>query len=189
VGQSSKMDTKTKVDILQEFKETLDRKSTYVTEIYRHLFSFFTDDEFREILTYLKKEYKRSKKEWFFYFHKSIRQTDFFDNQTNIRAFRISDKLTPKEKRRRNFLKKKWSLQYKEFKKLHPDENYEEYKKFRAQPKCQEVLIELKKLNGIAQSQDEIRMMGDLDMILWNMIHVDKENELKNLLEKVFKNV
>ena len=49
-----------------------------IAEVYRHIFSCMEAESLETLLQELKSEV--SKEDWFFYFHKSMRQTDFFDD-------------------------------------------------------------------------------------------------------------
>ena len=39
----------------------------------------------------------------------------------------------------------------------------------------------------ISREQEDVRITGHLDMILWNTIHMDINNELFNAFERTFK--
>lgn len=81
---------KNNVELANVFREELrngtSKDSIYT--IYHHLFSFKTDDDLQKELEYLYTLYKgtdsffkeSSVDEWFAIWHKSIRQTDYFEN-------------------------------------------------------------------------------------------------------------
>lgn len=175
----------TETNIVQEFKEILKSKHSDIASLYHHIFSIMSDEHLSETLEYYKTVYQEDKESWFYYFHKSMRQTDFFGN--DVLSYRIVNMLTDEQKARREELLKIREKQYKKFKKKNKDENYEKYKEFRKLPECVEVLTELQKLNEIMNTKEETRISGHLDMILWNTIHVDKNNELQSILERTFK--
>ena len=171
-----------KTNILSEFKTNLKNIQTYrfehISSMYHHLFSLLTDEELSEILETWKDEYNKDKEDWFYYFHKSIRQTDFFNN---IRAYRVIDKLTDDQRTRRQFLLHKRMDQLKEH------DTDEEFIALRQTEEWKNDLKELQKLNSILYTEDEFSIAGHLDMLLWNTIHLDTENYLKNIFERTFK--
>lgn len=176
---------KIETNIFSEFKDLLNKCTTpYIGEMYNHLFSIMGEEELTELLTYYQSVYKKNKEDWFYRFHKSIRQTDFFDN---LSAYRRVDKLTEEQNKRRVELQKMWDKQCKKFKKENPDEDWDKYKEFRRLPGNQTILNELKELGSISRTQEEVSINGNLDMILWNTIHLDTENELQKILERTFK--
>lgn len=175
----------TDTSIVLEFKNLLESNHSDITSLYRHIFCIMSDERLSETLEYYKTLYQEDKENWFYLFHKSIRQSDFFGN--DVLSYRIVNMLTDEQKTRREELLKIWDNQYKEFKKKNEDEDYAKYKEFRKLPECVEVSTELQKLNGIMKTKEETRISGHLDMILWNTIHLDKDNELQTILETTFK--
>lgn len=177
---------KTDVNILSEFKDLLNKCTTpYIGEMYNHLFSILSDEELTELLTHYQSVYNEDREGWFYQFHKSIRQCDFFGN--NLRSYRVVDKLTEEQSKRREELRKIWNKQYKLFLTEHPDEDWDAYKEFKRLPGNQSILNELKELNSISGTKEEVSINGHLDMIFWNTIHLDRANELKKILERTFK--
>ena len=63
----------------------------------------------------------------------------------------------------------------------------EEYRIFNQRPDRVESLNELSKLNSILRTEEDFGISGHLDMLLWNTIHLDKDNELQSILERTFK--
>lgn len=171
-------------DVVKEFKEILKSKNSDICSIYHHLFSIIPEDELKGKLEYWMSHYQEHKEEWFYDFHKSIRQSDFF----NLTLHRYVNKLTEEQSKRRFELLKIRRIQYKEeFEALNPDEKMENYRIFNQRPDRVESLNELSKLNSIMNTEEEFRISGHLDMLLWNTIHLDNDNELKKILELTFK--
>jgi hypothetical protein len=171
-------------DIVKEFKEILKSKSSDICSMYHHLFSIFPEKELKENLEYWLSHYQENKEDWFYDFHKSIRQTDFF----NLTLHRYVNKLTEEQSNRRQELSNIRQKQYRqEFKTQNPEEKMEDYRIFNQRPDRVESLKELTKLNSILRTEEEFRISGHLDMLLWNTIHLDKDNELQSILERTFK--
>jgi hypothetical protein len=178
--------TKTDVNILTEFKDSLNKCTTpYLGAMYHHLFSILSDEELTELLTYHQSVYNEDKEGWFYQFHKSIRQCDFFGN--DLLSYRTVNMLTEEQTKRREELRKIWDGQYKDWKKKNGNEDFEKYKIFRRLPECVVVYEELHKLNKIKNTKEDIQITGHIDMLLWNTIHLDTENELQKILERTFK--
>lgn len=171
-------------NIVKEFKNILKTKNSDISVIYHHLFSILPEEDLKLSLEYLLTEYNEDKENWFYYFHKSIRQGDFFD----LSLHRYVNKLTDEQREKRSELLKIRNKQYKEeFKVQNPDEKMEEYRIFNQRPDRVESFNELSKLNRIMRTEEEFSISGHLDMILWNSIHIDKEDELKSVMERTFK--
>jgi len=177
---------KTDTNILIEFKDSLNKSTKpYIAAMYHHLFSILTDEELTDILIYYQTVYNEDKEGWFYQFHKSIRQCDFFGN--NLYSYRIVSKLTEEQNKRLDEVKKIWDGQYKDWKKKNGNEDFAKYKEFRRLPECVVVSEEMDKLNKIKNTKEDVRITGHLDMVLWNTIHLDKDNELQKILERTFK--
>lgn len=172
-------------NLVKEFKSQLKEKSgDYIINMYDHLFSLLTEDELNELLEVWFNEYKVNDG-WYFLFHKSIRQTDFFNN---IHAYRIIDRLTPEQRKRRLELITIRKKEYKKYEEEFPyDHDMIEYKKFNNSPERIKSSDELKTLNSLMRTEDECSIGGHLDMLLWNTIHLDDKDELKNIFERTFK--
>lgn len=115
---------------------------------------------------------------WFYSFHKSMRQTDYF-NEVYVTYFINTQ--TEKDMQRMEELKKILPL-YKdkgwggivksdEAKRLGLDEELKEYQIIR-------------KKGSVEQRR---AISGHLDMVLWNLVHLDKDNFLKRAIERFFK--
>lgn len=174
-----------KLDIVKEFNSNLKSRMTnhHLASMYLTLFALLPDEDLRDTLENVMNDYKKSKEEggWFYLFHKSIRQCDFF---IDLSLLQHKNKLTKEqEKERKRLLNKR----HKEFDKYCPNHSKEEYDELEKKPHRQKDLMELKKLNTLFHNKDEISRGGIFDCLLWDLIHLDKENELKDILELTFK--
>lgn len=154
------------------------QNSNECSNIYRHLFSLLKEEDLEWQLNYMfelsegKDEYFKEyeKTDWFTIFHKSIRQTDFF----NDCCFRMVKHplLTDLEEKEFRFLNKK----VREDGYIKKDEkgNFtDEYSRF----------LDLHKRRERQELKESID--GKLDSILWNMIYIDN-NVLYNTFLRVF---
>lgn len=135
--------------------------------LYNHLFSIFGKKELDTVLKMLYINYETNSESWFFDFHKSLRQCDFFTNCFNHEKETILN--TEERKELENLETKVRAGGYV----MYEDGSLiftEEYRKY----------IYLKELKKREQKPNSID--GHLDMILWNAIYVDTEN----ILEKIF---
>lgn len=165
--------------LLTEFKSELKTKRQFgdeIVEMYHHLFSLLSDEDLTSILEGWFEHFK-SDHGWYFQFHKSIRQTDFFNN---IRAYSIIDKLTPEQNKRRSEL---LSLRI-EMRKKHGEKNEMDDDTFSEYKKLGDELFEL---NSLQQTKEPLEINGHLDMLLWNTIHLDSKDVLKDIFERTFK--
>lgn len=156
--------------------------------IYGSLFFTLDSKELNKSLLYLKMEYENdetpTKDMWFYDFHKSIRQSNFF---TDIEGFRIINMLTDEQKTLRNELSKQSHSVYEKLKKIHPNESMDEYNEWsKTDTERLEILKQLRPLNNLANTKEDIGLIGTFDSILWNMIHLDENNILKMILEQTF---
>lgn len=174
-----------KFELLNEFKENLERFENHsFKSIYKMLFKLLGDETMEAMLKNTFNDYKKDKENWFAIFHKSIRTCDIF---TELHAYKVVDKLTDEQKNRRDELLKIREVQYNQFKKENPDEDIQNYKEFIKQPERKETLIELRKLNSIKRSEEEVSINGKLDAILYSLIAGDSANELYFAMERTFK--
>jgi len=168
------------------FSETLksraekDYNLAPILSIYKTLFEM-TDYSF---LKYVYEEYKKdpTQGEWFVSFHKSIRQTDFFND---IKGVRIENQLTDEQTTELKKLRKKREVLYAQFKKEHPDESTEAYREFQKTPERVELSKRLRELVDIEKTQVDLHLSGSLDSILYNMISMDL-GVLYGVLERTF---
>jgi hypothetical protein len=134
-----------------------------------------SEEGLEDLLQFLKEDSKTNEN-WFYDFHKSMRQTDFFQS-----CFVRFDKslLSGEEKTEYESLSK--LLGVRGF--LVPSEDEanknnlgEEYKRWRI-------------LKRKHQNREEESISGHLDMIFWNFLHLDADNDLKKIILEFFKHL
>ena len=148
-------------------------------EMFKSLFLFFEIDDLELHLEFTQEEYAEHKKTgwWFTVFHKAFRQRDVFRGYFKEVSIDLLTKEEYMEMRRfkSEFLKKREEGFTKDD--LVRDENGEftkEYKRYLD-------LVERKK----HQTREE-PISGQLDGLMWNLIHVDREEKLMQILEELF---
>lgn len=150
----------------------------HLASVYKSLFKLRPFEKLNEYIIYLYNVsrgndsfFKENGKEvWFTVFHKSIRQSDFFDGITVEREKAL---LTPEELKEYRYLRHK----YIENPKLKRGENElftDEYRHYLD-------LWQLKRREKLEESAS-----GHMDSILWNAIHLDKNGLLFNSFEAMF---
>ena len=161
--------------ITEKFLKELREGSNEIFSISYHLFSCMSEEGLEDFLQFLKEDIKTNEN-WFYDFHKSMRQTDFF--QSCFVRFEMS-LLNDEEKTEYESLSK--LLGVRGF--LVPSEDEanennlgEEYKRWRI-------------LKRKHQNREEESISGHLDMIFWNLIHMDSDNEIKKFISKFFKHL
>jgi hypothetical protein len=156
-------------------------KNSYFANIYLHLFGLLDEERLERELEYLfqlsdgKDEFfkKDGKDNWFYIFHKSIRQTDFFQGCYQKKKVELVTDLERKE----------WKFL---FVKVH-EKGYDKA----AEPKekgfsFSDEYRRFLHLNDLVRRETEEESIdGHLDSILWNMIHVDG-NELYDTFLRMF---
>lgn len=147
--------------------------NTELAYCYFHLFSIFSHDSLNSTLTWVYDEYMEEKDKpadeqwWFTSFHKSMRQTDFFEDTYTTYFTPLPDKEL-----------EEFDSLMKEYKAVSMEE-FEQWKKDNP-----EKMKRLRELKG-KQTHKE-RISGHLDMILWNLIYVDADNYIYKTLINVF---
>lgn len=136
--------------------ETLERELEYILELSQGKDSYFKED---------------GKENWFYIFHKSIRQTDFFDEIYREKE----NEFTKDEKSKLNYLREVVRAEG------YVKESKEKGKLFT--PEYTEYLALAEKWRT---RKNPVSLGGHLDMILWNMIHVDTKEVLLNALKFLF---
>lgn len=171
-----------KYDIVKEFKDYLKNRFTNdsLAFMYKNLFDLFTNEELKAKLEYWMTQYEEHKSEWFFYFHKSIRQTDFF---YNVSVYRSEDRLTDEQRTRRKQLLNK---RHKMIEDLCPNDTDEEHKALKENVEWKTEGKELQGLNSLLNHEERISG-GIFDSMLWELIHLDSKNELQSAFEYCFK--
>lgn len=165
----------------QEFplrEEFLDQLKSHsgsdISEIYRHLFTSMESGSLEFTLTEIKEGMEDEN--WFYLFHKSIRQTDFFGS--HYVEYRL-DLTSEEEKQRMRDLDKEIPRELRlygskeEIESSGLNDEIEEYRRIRRK-------------SNIERRRS---ISGNLDMALWNLIHLDKENFLERFFEKFFKSL
>lgn len=162
------------------FLKLLKEDTSEIASIYYSLFSLTDDDDLDRDLEYLKnlslgndsyfKEW--GIENWFYSFHKSIRQIYFFDGNYRIVKMEL---LTEEEDAEFKYLLHSFRVD-KENKYDAKDEFTVRYRRFLE-------LRDRKKREDLEESID-----GRLDNILWCMIKLDTNEVLKTTMERVFKN-
>lgn len=181
------MKNKDKTHIINIFKDAL-RKTNSCTEekdgiisMYDHLFSMLTDKDLEWQLKYLfdlsegKDSYfkKDGKKSWFYIFHKSIRQCDFFKGcYQKVKYDLISD---AEKKEYLHLFKITSEGGYKKEGTGKAGELFNpQYKRY------------LELWNKKRRETKEESIGGHIDMLLWNLIHVDKDGVLSMAFKRTF---
>ncbi|MBK7362637.1 MAG: hypothetical protein IPJ01_10115 [Micavibrio sp.] len=154
------------------------KKAQETGSIYLHLFSMLAPDKLEEELLYLfnlsegNDDYFKEdgKENWFFIFHKSIRQTDFFEGCFKKSNFELITEVEEKEFR---FLNNK--VQTKAYNKKSENGKLfsDEYSRY----------LNLWERRRRQNKEDSIN--GHLDSVLWNVIHLDK-GELTKAFKRAF---
>lgn len=170
-----------KQDMVVIFKFHLkDRASdSSINGIYYHLFNCMNDAELEVFLDYWcdvflgKDEFQgvEGANQWFYLFHKSIRQGDFFECCFRKETISL---LSDQERKELIFLRGK--VREPGYNKRDPeDQNFnKEYKRY------------LFLCQRLERETVDKPINGSLDMLLWHTIHLDLSNVLKDLLEDVF---
>jgi len=179
-----------KVLLTKMFKDNLKNSHEAIGACYNHLFSILPKNNLEENIEWLYQSYTEDKDKpaneqyWFYNFHKSMRQGDFFQDCT--RTTRVS-LLTPEEKAEMIKLAEDINAEWKqvnvEQRKANPNMLASDY--FKATyPEKYKRHRELVVGN---QNKETDSINGHLDMILWNLIHVDKKDYLRLCLLRTFK--
>lgn len=171
-------------NLVKEFLEILKNKSSDICSMYFRFFSILSEKDLKEKLEIWMSEYQDNKEDWFFYCHKSIRNSDFFD----LDLYHHVNKLTEEQKNRRTEILKIRRKEYdEEYLILYPINTMDNYRLYNQRQYRIDSLKELSELNKIMRTEEKFEISGHLDMLLWNTIHLDKDNELQEILERTFK--
>ena len=160
-------------------------KNPFIWSSYSHLFKILRESN-PDFLDYVYNNWveKSTDNEWFFIFHKHMRQTDLFVN--TYTCVIPKNNLTEDEEKRYQELKKQW-LDSRKFL-----NNYEwisdEYYRAETQWKIdnRELRNEYATLSNKRLSEEKESIGGHLDMVLWNLIHIDSDDILLNALNEFF---
>lgn len=170
-------------NIVKEFKDGIKNRilDSDLSHMYKLLFNLHNDEELKTLLERYRSEYQNNKESWFYQFHKSIRQTDYFKN---FRVLKRVNKLTPEQAERREEILLKRQKNRSQY---CPNDSDDEYRILNAMPETISDLNELKKLNTLYLNEDEIHNGGIFDSFLWCLISMDNKNELKSVMELTFR--
>ena len=153
-------------------------ESDHESEVYRHIFSCMKAESLESMLENLKENV--GEEEWFYSFHKSMRQTDFFDD---VYVHYTENVQTEGDLKRMGELRQVLPF-YTDKGKIWADVvNTEEAKNLGLEK-------EMREFQSLKRKAKEMRsrsISGHMDMILWNMIHSDRTNFLKPFMERFFK--
>lgn len=147
-----------------------------ISECYRHLFICMEAENLENTLKYLQTQ--MDDENWFYSFHKSMRQTDYFNE---IYVTYYENEQTDKDLQRMDELKK-ILVMYKgvvwdqipdseKCRKLNLEKELDEYRSIRRK----------------ASVEKRRSISGNLDMVIWNLVHLDKDDFLKRVIEGFFK--
>jgi hypothetical protein len=143
-----------------------------ISEIYRHLFICMEYHDLESILTFLKDDVNNE--HWFPMFHKSMRVTDFYgDVFVNYGV----DTTSSDEKVRMDELRTILPM--------HPNSNSVNTEKAKNM-KLEGEMNEFRKLNKKSMVKNKRCVSSNLDMVLWNLIHLDTDNFLQKFIENFF---
>ena len=174
------------MELVKDFRSTIDlyeKSDGDIVGLYRHLFSLFNDEELGRVLEWVESLYATDSKNWFYDFHKFLRQGDFYDH---IHSYRLVNKQTEEDAKREAELIEIRMKDHDEFKLAFPDENMADYREWVKEPTRKANSDELRALTNLKRTQEPMSINGHLDMILWNTIHLDTKNILKSILMVTF---
>lgn len=131
------------------------------------------------------------KEDWFYIWHKSVRQVDYFNN---VHGYTVINKLTEDQEKELKDLKSELDeLKKKVIFKLPKNSSEEEYQKheqsYRTLNDMDEYKVLIKKirgLNSIKESREDISLGGIMDSILWSTVHLDNKNRLYETFLRTF---
>lgn len=155
--------------MIKRLIEILSEKNTDLRNNYSHLFQIL-EMKHPDNLDWVLEEFQKDMEsnEWFITYHKSLRQSDVFDGYS---VFTNKPDFTSEDRERLTFLDEKMKNR---------PENWVEL------PEYGEYADESRKLRA-KQFDDGFRSIGGhLDMLLYNSIHMDKDDELMYSMKRIF---
>lgn len=177
--------------LAKSFKEKLKHSNEDIAGCYRQLFDICGDDVINSFMGWLYLEYQLQKgKEqmWFYQFHKSIRQTDFFEDcYCPIKNSLLTSEEKVEFDKLTEWIKEKWAEVSAAEQESNPGvSNTRLYRQYFQTNHSKEYkrYCELRDNNN---NVDKKSICGHLDMVLWNLIHMDKEAVLENIMLRTFK--
>lgn len=161
--------TETTFNLVDEFKKVLDERfdNWALSRMYINLFystQILSKVELYTTLKQCQESFNSHPENWFSLFHKSIRQTDFYNNQ----FIKIVDRLTEVQHARRKVILGERIAARNKGEVLEPSK-------------------ELSLLNHLMQTQEELSINGLFDSMLYNTIQLDTHGELKRAMELTFR--
>jgi len=112
---------------------------------------------------------------WFYSFHKSMRQTDYF-NEVYVTYYENTQ--TDKDLQRMDELKKILVM--------YGGDRIPDSEKCR-NLNLEKELDEYRSIRRKAYVEKRRSISGNLDMVIWNLVHLDKDDFLKRVIEGFFK--
>jgi len=195
------MNTETKYPFAEIFRERLKklREKEEIGSLYFMLFDLLSDESLDGEIKYLFSLYKgedeyfkeNGKKDWFYIWHKSIRQTDYFQD---LIGYKIENRLTDEQENELKELKTQMEKLKKdvivEIKINSTEEDYkkheESYKTLYAMEEHKVLMKKIQDLNKIKRHHEDIHLGGKMDSMLWNIVHLDKKNNLYETFLRTF---
>ncbi len=159
-------------------------KELDIINTYIHLFKILEKNN-PTSLDYMYEEWLNKDENWFFNFHKSIRQNDLF-NGINIRVS-VESELNDEEETRYQEIKNSLKDKMNHLKYLEEDDYTLQYAQFRVDNRA--LLKEQYQLQLKRKRDEDESVSGHIDMILWNLIHVDKDDVLIKQLNHFFEDI
>lgn len=195
------MNTKTKYPFAAIFKEQLKKLSEKeeIGSLYFILFDLLSEESIDSEIEYLFLLYKgedeyfkeNGKTDWFYIWHKSVRQTDYFQD---LIGYKIENRLTDEQEKeledlenQMKNLKQSVIFQLKrnsieEDCKKHEDS----YKTLYAMEEYKSLFKKIQVLGKIKRHHEDINLCGKMDSMLWNMVHLDAKNNLYETFLRTF---
>jgi len=160
-----------------------DFKNSATYRVFLCLFTILPEDRLGVILEYAFKQ--RKKTYWFAEFHKSMRQTDFYENCFSHVS---SPTINKKEECELNLLTKDLERAHKIMDKIEKTQSLtiQEYQDKMKDFFPYEKRFRRNELVRKLRHERHDSINGYMDSILYNMIHADKENLLHQVLERTF---
>jgi hypothetical protein len=177
-------------------------KRDSIGSIYGSIFSLIPIEKLEEEIEYWhnvylgKDEYygEEGKENFFLGWHKSVRQTDYIDG---LHAYKIVNRLTDEQTKELDELDGKLkNLKRKVI--YHPEGDWsdedskkhsESYRNLYEMDEYKSIQNKRKSLIDIKNTKDTVLIGGMMDSILWNTVHLDKENHLMKTFLRTFKRI
>lgn len=172
------------------FQDNLKNSIESIAGCYKHLFDILSEKQQEETLQWVYESYTENKDNenreayWFYDFHKSMRQTDLFNGC--VRTFRSST-LNPEEVAELEglalMINTEWTKVKNAERKTTPGMSVWDYFK----TKYPEKHTRYRELKQRHNNEETESINGHLDMIMWNLVHVDNKEFLRLTMLRSFK--